>query len=87
MLLKGIFSPGLVSGRGIWKRRREKKSQVDVIDRGGDFVYVCVQWGLNCAKCAFTRVCTNSCVSRLFCIYLAAQVSSSVGTGTLCPHL
>lgn len=42
-----------------------------------------------CELCvrACVCLCANSCVLKLFCIYLAAQVSSCVGTATLCSHL
>lgn len=45
---EGDFQPWIsVRQRDMEKEKREK-SQVDVIDRGGDFVCVCLQRGLKC---------------------------------------
>lgn len=46
----------------MWKRRGEKKSQVDVIDRGGDFACarVCMLQGLN-------EACLHACVYKFMC--------------------
>lgn len=55
-----------MSGRGIWKKRREKKSQVDVIDRGGDFcVCVCLS-AVGAVMCERLCLCVNVCVLYLF---------------------
>lgn len=73
-----------MSGRGIWKRRREKKSQVDVIDRGGDFcVCVCLS-AVGAVMCERVCVCVSMCV---FYICLPPQVSGCVGIATLCSQL